>query len=176
MMNARYVISGVSLAIQGLELKKTLFTPQYKLRLYLYENKNALPRFYWARSVVFLKGPDAGAVLNSVNDFEQSTFIECSDCLNGRGSLRPGSISPLTIENGRYHLETKNDSIGWLVLSESNLPGWKADIDGVGVPILRANELYMAVEIPSGVHSVDFHYEGILGEAKLFRQLGIIKP
>ena len=176
MMNARYVISGVSLAIQGLELKKTLFTPQYKLKLYLYENKNALPRFYWARSVVFLKGPDAGTVLNSVNDFEQSTFIECSDCFNGKGSLRPGSISPLTIENGRYHLETKNDSTGWLVLSESNLPGWKADIDGAGVPIFRANELYMAVEVPSGVHSVDFHYEGIRGEAKLFRQLGIIKP
>jgi hypothetical protein len=45
------------------------------------------------------------------------------------------------------------------VLSDRWYPGWKATVDGVEVPMLRANGVFRAVPIPAGVSDVVFSFE-----------------
>ncbi|NWO45135.1 YfhO family protein [Klebsiella pneumoniae] len=62
-----------------------------------------------------------------------------------------------------------------MVISESFLRVWQAKVDGLEATIVRANGLYMAVEIPKGEHRVMLEYNGIIGEAGILKKLGIIK-
>jgi uncharacterized membrane protein YfhO len=45
-----------------------------------------------------------------------------------------------------------------LVLHYIYYPGWIAEVDGKTVPIQRSGALFWAVEVPSGTHSVTFHF------------------
>lgn len=47
---------------------------------------------------------------------------------------------------------------GWLVLADTEYPGWRAEVDGEAVPIYRANGAFRAVQVPSGEHTVVFSY------------------
>jgi uncharacterized membrane protein YfhO len=47
---------------------------------------------------------------------------------------------------------------GLLVLHDTYYPGWIAEIDGRLAPILRADELFRAVELPAGTHRVMFRF------------------
>jgi hypothetical protein len=49
-------------------------------------------------------------------------------------------------------------SAAMLALNETWYPGWVAEIDGNRVPILRADVLFRAVEVPAGRHHVVFRY------------------
>jgi len=53
------------------------------------------------------------------------------------------------------------DPIGrdkWLVLTDTDFPGWRAAIDGAATPIYRANGLYRAIRVPAGAHQATFTY------------------
>ncbi|MCC6887492.1 MAG: hypothetical protein IT536_03065 [Hyphomicrobiales bacterium] len=58
----------------------------------------------------------------------------------------------------RIEVEVQSPRGGVLVLHESDYPGWVAEIDGRRVPILRADILFRAVEVPAGDHYVVFRY------------------
>jgi uncharacterized membrane protein YfhO len=48
---------------------------------------------------------------------------------------------------------------GWLVISQARYPGWKARIDGVEVPLLRANYAFNAIALPRGTSEIEYSYE-----------------
>ena len=47
---------------------------------------------------------------------------------------------------------------GYVVLADTNYPGWRATVDGVPAPILAANGLFRAVLVRDGSHRVSFVY------------------
>jgi hypothetical protein len=56
------------------------------------------------------------------------------------------------------HIELRAQGPGRLILSEVAYPGWQARIDGAQVPIGSAFNLLRSVELPEGVHSIDFRF------------------
>ena len=62
--------------------------------------------------------------------------------------------------------EAKKD--GWLLLLDSYYPGWKAEVDGKQVEILRANGFFRTVHIPAGKHTVVFTYFPGLFKSSLY--------
>jgi hypothetical protein len=47
---------------------------------------------------------------------------------------------------------------GWFVLRDLYWPGWKAEVDGAGEPILACDGVFRAVRVGPGRHTVDFRY------------------
>ena len=78
-------------------------------------------------------------------------------------------------------LEVRSDSPALLVLAENWFPAWKAEIDGVEVPILRANHSLRAVPVEAGLSEVVVFFDGgtftgplLLSLVSLFLALGVI--
>lgn len=73
-------------------------------------------------------------------------------------SATPGIARIVDWHLDRVTIETDSDRDGVLVLHDLYYPGWIADIDGRPAPILRADVLFRAIEVPAGHHRVAFRF------------------
>ncbi len=55
-------------------------------------------------------------------------------------------------------LKVNTDTNGLLSLAQVDYPGWEATLDGQVIPTIRAYGALMAVEIPTGSHTIELHY------------------
>lgn len=58
----------------------------------------------------------------------------------------------------RVALDVTVNEPGEIVVLEGFLPGWRATIDGIPVPVRRANALFLEVPVQPGEHRVLFIY------------------
>lgn len=58
-------------------------------------------------------------------------------------------------------LKVERKQPGYMVLSKSFFPGWKAKVNGVEKPVLRANYAFSAVELGTGESIVQYYYDPI---------------
>lgn len=58
----------------------------------------------------------------------------------------------------QVEIEVETPSPGILILGDTYFPGWKAEIDGKGAPIFRADYLLRGIAVDSGRHRVRFFY------------------
>jgi Bacterial membrane protein YfhO len=56
-------------------------------------------------------------------------------------------------------VQTESDGRALLVIAQTYYHWWKATVDGVATPLLRANEGFQAVEVPAGRHEVRLVYQ-----------------
>jgi hypothetical protein len=133
---------------------------------YVYENPRALPR------VVMLTDW-------RVVDFDELLRTGWPDVDPGRtallerlpqaGSARSRSAtSPGTARIVRYaNTEVVVDALapahGFLVLTDIWHPWWRAQVDGVNAPMLKADVLFRAVELTPGRHQVRFTFHPLTG-------------
>jgi hypothetical protein len=78
-----------------------------------------------------------------------------------KGSVAPSnqwSASFLQDQASEKVLAVESERPGFLVLNDTFYPGWQAEVDGVEVPIYRANITNKAIQIPAGAHRVAFHF------------------
>ncbi|MBL7161762.1 MAG: YfhO family protein [Anaerolineales bacterium] len=96
-------------------------------------------------------------------DFENKVILEgagapqTSVCTSARGQVRLEDENPNQIV-----ISVEADQSGWVILSDVWYPGWRARVDGVPAPMLRANFLFRAVEVPEGEHNVWFEYRPVV--------------
>ena len=173
MMSGKYVFSGVPLAHRSLKLISEYPVTRYGMPLYIYDNVEAMPRIYFAPNIVNRPSEDIAALHASTHDFRTNTYLDCTNCSSGISDVR----DTFTVEkdvHGLLHIVTEAKSSRWLVIGDSLLPGWTATIDGSSTTIVRANGLYMALEVPAGRHVVALTYGGVRNELRMLRFLGIV--
>ena len=133
-----------------------------KQNVYVYLNKNYLPRAFFVSNAVVL---DRGGVLSRLkeNDFnpKETVLLEkkIDKPLANNDSYKEAKIefySPNTIK-----IKINVSDAGFLVLSETWYPGWKAYDNGKEIEILRANYILRSVYISKGVHEIFFIYKPI---------------
>ena len=54
-------------------------------------------------------------------------------------------------------IETENGSTGFMVLTDSFYPTWKATIDGKGTKIYRTDYNFRGIIVPAGNHKIEFY-------------------
>jgi len=79
----------------------------------------------------------------------------------GADEPAPGFEASVRVATSRADVltvETQSNQPGWLTVTGSFAPGWRARIDGASAPIVRANGMFRAVRVPVGRHAVDLRY------------------
>ena len=152
-----------------LNVKYKIQVDYQKRSMSLAPHESYLPRaFFVDRWRVIGDGPEIIRTLNSPDfDYRHEVILEQD----------PGIDTPpvdthieADIEVTKY---TQNEivvradcrSAGILVLSEWHYPAWKAWLDGMPVPVLRADHALRAVALEAGSHEVRFAYSSATFQA-----------
>lgn len=69
-----------------------------------------------------------------------------------------GRVKIASWQPGLIEIDAESDTGGVLAMHATAYPGWIAEIDGKEVPVLRADHLFRAVEVPPGSHRIVFSY------------------
>jgi len=162
LLNVRYVVTHESAPrLDGYDLLRTAEGVS------LYENRNAMPRAFFASSAISANSPAESLATMRSPDFNPATQtvveVDAGPAPFSAGSLPPDSgfqaqRAARIIGEGRnwVSIETDNLRDGLLVLSDNYYPGWSAAVDGAPTQILRANHTMRAVNVPAGRHLVSF--------------------
>jgi hypothetical protein len=97
------------------------------------------------------------------------------------GFFRGSATRMVSYEPERVELETSSPRAGYVVLTDTLRPGWRAEVDGEPAPVLRAQRTFRAVSVPAGEHRIVFSYRptslvvgGLLSGLGLFTTLGLV--
>lgn len=74
-----------------------------------------------------------------------------------RGNI--GQVLALREYGNRVEIDIETNRQGWLVLADTDYPGWRALVDGVETPIYRANLNFRTVQVDAGAQTVAFVYQ-----------------
>ncbi len=85
-----------------------------------------------------------------------------------------GTVKILKYLPNRVEMETATDQKRILVLVDSYYPDWKATVDGKDVPVIAANYVYKAIELPLGQHRISVYYQPKSFTRGLYLTLGTI--
>lgn len=86
----------------------------------------------------------------------------------------PGAVNILNYSPNRIEMEATTNQKRILVLLDSYYPDWKAAVDGKDVPVIGANYVYRAIELPLGHHRISVYYQPKSFSRGLYLSLGTI--
>lgn len=121
----------------------------------IYRNLDAKPRLYVAfRAVPVADSQEAiNRLLGGEVNAQTAIAVEGGQALDGPGTAQ---VEVLADESERIAARVRLDAPGYLVLSDTYYPGWRAEVDGEPAPILRANGFIRAVYLDAGEYTVEF--------------------
>ena len=157
LLNVKYVISPRDFKIDGYDIVRK------SEKANIYENKNVLPRAFFAEKAVIIK--DGKKILEKMKgkEFEpekevvlEEDFVVKSSAVS---SQLLAQVRILKYEAGEVIIESETSTPRFLVLSDTYYPGWKAYVDAKIDKIYRADYILRAVYLAPGRHIVKFTYD-----------------
>lgn len=138
MLNTRYVITQ-----QGVQVNPTAFG-------------NA----WFVKNVSWVNTPNEEIEAIGTADLRAEAFMDTCWRSKVKGEIamtQPASIELTNYANpGNLFYESESAENGLAVFSEVYYKTWRAFIDGEEVPVMRANYILRAIEVPAGKHQIEF--------------------
>jgi hypothetical protein len=132
----------------------------------IYENLEVLPRAFLVHQAEVAPTEAAAIVVIRDPEFdvaERLVRLPRGDEPLGvisRGQSSPNDRATITsYEPERVDITVTFDSPGWLVLTDTHYPGWRATIDGRPTEIFQANLMFRAIAVPAGSHTVVYEFK-----------------
>ena len=123
-------------------------------------NQAAFGNAWFVKNIQWMKTPNEEIEAIGYADLQQVAFIDTCWQSKLKGDVnmtQPAFIELTRYENpGNLFYESESVENGLAVFSEVYYKTWKAFIDGEEVPVLRANYILRAIEIPAGKHQIEF--------------------
>jgi len=138
MLNTRYIITQ-----QGVQYNPTAFG-------------NA----WFVKNVTWVNTPNEE--IEAIADADLKAVAIIDTCWRGKIQGEMAMTQPAKIEltnyanPGNLFYESESTEAGLAVFSEVYYKTWRAFIDGEEVPVIRANYILRAIEIPAGKHTIEF--------------------
>ncbi len=139
--------------------------------LHIYENLDVMPRAFLVHQAE-VPGSDEAILAHLVNnDFDLSSSILLEDAgalarlekMAGESAPArgPEEVKIVEYEANRVVIEVTATQAGFLFLSDTDYPGWRARVDGQEETVYRADYLFRAVLVPPGHHVVEFIFDPV---------------
>ncbi len=158
-LGIRWVVSGWPLDEEKFPKVFTATVTDKKIPLSVYENRESKPFTYLAPQVRFVVGDDEEAFRVFAEGNFSELVVRCGPgCTPGVRSFGRGSVTRIDQGNAKLTLALSLNEPGFLVVSQNNLPGWRATIDGREVPIQTVNTVFMGIPVPAGEHDIALEY------------------
>lgn len=149
LMGVKYVLSLDELNLRG--FNEVLMDGTTRV----YENEDVIPRAFFVNSVI-----PADDEIQAIRllfdpeiDLREQAVVEVGDV---SGEYSQGEVEIIKYSNDKITLKTKNDSEGFLVLTDSYYPTWHAKINGKEAEIYITNFNFRGVVVPAGENTVEF--------------------
>ncbi len=157
LLNVRYYSDPTLVADSLVGLREIARHPDLPLRMF--EVSDPMPRAYVVGT--WEEEPRANDALRRA--LEPDFAMLSSVVLEERPDQPPSSDAAGRIEEARFGndrvvLNAQASAPALLVLTDRFYPGWNATVNGMSRPVLRANGLFRAVEIPAGSSEVVFEF------------------
>ena len=159
--------SGSGIFVKDLEIKKIYDngTANYKIvnevkDSLLIENKNYLPRIYFAENILNVK--DIYEVENNIwkDDFnpKKFTIIENYDLNKVKFDNFKNRLDIINYKNNYVDIAVNCNEDSFLIFSDTYYLGWHAYIDGVETKIYKVNGIFKGLYVPAGEHKIRFRF------------------
>jgi hypothetical protein len=124
----------------------------------VYENRNVIPRAFFVKNIKLAnnKKESMEILFDPSVDLTQSGVVE-----NGNNNLTAewsiGVVDIVQYSENEIIINTKNDKAGFLILTDSYFPTWKATIDDNLTRVYLTDYNFRGIIIPSGRHKIKFY-------------------
>ncbi|MCX5771791.1 MAG: hypothetical protein NTZ09_16185 [Candidatus Hydrogenedentes bacterium] len=143
----------------------------------LFINQQALPRAYWTPAWRMAEGVASAADMLGAESFpagrmcvvdrDSPGYPELAELLppfQPRADAAEPVMPPdvhcriVSAQPERVVVQAGGPQPGVTVLSDTNMAGWRATLDGRPAPIVRANGIFRGIATPAGPHEIVFEY------------------
>lgn len=152
LLNIKYVLTFDE--IENSNFEKVFTEGQTKI----YQNKNVLPRAYFASEVVGAKSDQEEFTKLLDPDFDLKKMATSQEFKFPKQELT-AKVSFESYQDQNLTLSAQTDRQAPLILTNVYYPGWKAYIDGQPVPVNKADFMFQSIIIPGGSHKIEFKYQ-----------------
>ena len=126
-------------------------------------NPEAFGNAWFVQNIDWVSNPNEEiAAIGNIDLLQKAVIDTCwrTKVCEGLAMTQPASIRLTNYANpGNLFYESESTEDGLAVFSEVYYKTWKAFIDGKEVPVLRANYILRAIEVPAGKHTIEFRCE-----------------
>jgi len=126
-------------------------------------NKAALGNVWFVKGIQYEKGP--AEVMKRLDNFnpKDTAIIEQKDKIEGLNDIQVDEAAQITLvnnNNDEVNYKSNSSKKQLAIFSEIYYKqGWKAYIDNVETPIVKANYVLRALVVPAGNHSIRFEFK-----------------
>ena len=126
-------------------------------------NPEAFGNAWFVQDIEWVNNPNEEiAAIGNMDLLQKAVIDTCwrTKVSEGLAMTQPASIRLTNYANpGNLFYESESTEDGLAVFSEVYYKTWKAFIDGKEMPVLRANYILRAIEVPAGKHIIEFRCE-----------------
>jgi len=124
----------------------------------IYRNKNVMPRaFFVNETKIFENKSEAIKMLfDSTINLAKTGIVEGSD-INLQSRWAAGSANISQYSGNKIIINTENTGVGFLVLTDTFYPIWKATVDGNSTRIYITDYNFRGIVVSAGKHRVEFY-------------------
>lgn len=127
----------------------------------IYQNKTVLPRVFFISKIAYARDNKEAIELMFDDSFipNDTAIIELTQ---GGVSVPPlrwkvGEAEIVQYSENKIVINTENTGDGFLILTDTFYPMWKATVDGTEAEIYRTDYNFRGVVVSSGEHKVEFY-------------------